>query len=141
MAELRHQILINAAPEKVYAALATSAGLRGWWTADSNADDKTGGKAEFGFGKRGMMYRMKIEKLEPGKLVVWTCYGDQPEWKGTTLTWNIAREGDAAVLRFTQSGWREVTDFCAGCNSMWGRLMFRLKAYAETGKADPQWTE
>jgi NAD(P)-dependent dehydrogenase (short-subunit alcohol dehydrogenase family) len=84
---------------------------------------------------------MKIEKLEPGKQVVWTCHGDQPEWNGTTLTWNIAREGDATVLRFTQSGWREITDFCASCNSMWGNLMFRLKTYAETGKVDPQWTE
>jgi uncharacterized protein YndB with AHSA1/START domain len=141
MAEIRHQVPINATPQRVYAALATSAGLRGWWTADSKADEKIGGKAEFGFDKRGMVFRMKIEKLEPGKQVVWTCHGDQPEWNGTTLTWNIAREGDATVLRFTQSGWREITDFCASCNSMWGSLMFRLKTYAETGKVDPQWTE
>ena len=45
MAEFKHQIPINAAPEKVYAALATSTGLKGWWTADSKADEKAGGKA------------------------------------------------------------------------------------------------
>jgi uncharacterized protein YndB with AHSA1/START domain len=44
MAELRHQIPINATPEKVYAALATQAGLRGWWTVDVAADEKVGGK-------------------------------------------------------------------------------------------------
>jgi len=49
MAEIRHQIAIEAPPEKVYAALATQAGLRAWWTADTIADHKTGGKAEFGF--------------------------------------------------------------------------------------------
>jgi uncharacterized protein YndB with AHSA1/START domain len=139
MAEFKYLVPINATPEKVYAALATTKGLQGWWTADSRADETAGGKAEFGFDRRGMVFRMKIEKLEPSKLVVWRCHGDQAEWNGTTLTWNIAREGDATVLRFTQSGWREITDFCAGCNAMWGHLMFRLKAFAETGKADPQW--
>ena len=141
MAKLKHQIPIDASPDKVYAALTTPSGLRGWWTADVRADEKAGGKAEFGFEKRAIVFRMNIEKLEPGKQVVWTCHGDQPEWNGTTLTWNIAREGDATVLRFTQSGWREITDFCTSCNSMWGHLMFRLKAYVETGKTDPQWTE
>ena len=45
MAEIKHQIPIQAAPEKVYAALATQQGLRGWWTADTDADEKVGGKA------------------------------------------------------------------------------------------------
>jgi Activator of Hsp90 ATPase homolog 1-like protein len=58
MAELRHQIPINATPEKVYAALSTQAGLRGWWTVDATADEKVGGKADFGFDKRQMVFRM-----------------------------------------------------------------------------------
>jgi uncharacterized protein YndB with AHSA1/START domain len=40
MAEMKHQIPIKAAPEKVYAAITTQAGLRGWWTADTKADEK-----------------------------------------------------------------------------------------------------
>ena len=141
MAEIKHQIAINAGPEKVYAALATPAGLKGWWTADSKADEKVGGKAEFGFDKRGMVFRMGIDKLEPRKMVVWTCYGDHPEWEGTTLTWNIAREDNGTTLRFTHSGWKSVSDFCATCNSTWGELMYRLKAYVEGGRADPHWRD
>jgi len=141
MAEIKHQILINTTPEKVYAALATQAGLRSWWTADSTADEKPGGKAEFGFDKRQMVFRMKIDKLEPGKQVVWTCYGDHPEWNGTTLTWQIAREGKATVLRFAQSGWKSVSNFCATCNSTWGELMYRLKGYLEGRNPGPHWKE
>jgi uncharacterized protein YndB with AHSA1/START domain len=141
MAEMKHQIPINAAPEKVYAALATSAGLAGWWTADSKADEKVGGKAEFGFDKRGMVYRMNIEKLEPGKQVVWTCHGDHPEWNGTTLTWTIAPEGKGSTLRFTHSGWKSASDFFAICNSSWGELMYRLKDYAEGKAPGPHWKE
>ena len=29
----------------------------------------------------------------------------------------------------------------SSCNSMRGQLMFRLKAFVETGRANPQWTE
>ena len=46
---------------------------------------EVGGKAEFGFDKRGMVFRMNIDKLEPSKRVVWSCQGDHPEWNGTVL--------------------------------------------------------
>jgi len=94
MADIHHQIPIDASPEKVYAALATPAGLRGWWTADVRADENVGGKAEFGFEKHAFVFRMNIEKLVPAKQVVWTCHGDHPEWDGTTLTWKISREDE-----------------------------------------------
>lgn len=141
MADLKHYVSIDASPTKVYAAIATQKGMRGWWTADTVMGEKAGGKAEFGFDKRGMVFRMDITKLDSEKLVVMTCHGDHPEWDGTTLTWTIAREDGQTVLHFTHGGWKKVTDFCAGCNSMWGNLMFRLKRYAETGKPNPQWTE
>jgi uncharacterized protein YndB with AHSA1/START domain len=123
MAEIRHQIPIKAAPEKVYAALATQAGLRGWWTADTKADEEVGGKAEFGFDKRGIVFRMTIDKLESGKRVVWSCHGDHPEWAGTVLTWTLSPEPDGTTLRFTHGNWKSMTDFCAVCNSSWGELM------------------
>ena len=141
MAELKHQVSINAAPENVYAALATSKGLKGWWTADSKADEKVGGKAEFGFDKRAMVFRMTVEKLDPGKQVVWACQGDHAEWNGTTLTWTIAPEAKSSTLRFTHSGWKSVSEYYAMCNSTWGELMYRLKDYVEGKAPGPRWME
>jgi uncharacterized protein YndB with AHSA1/START domain len=141
MAELKHQIPVNAAPDKVYAALTTKEGLRGWWTADSTADAKQGGKAEFGFDKRSAVFRMTIKTLEPAKRVVWSCHGDHPEWDGTTLTWTIAQKDGTSTLRFAHSGWNSMSDFCEMCNSTWGELMYRLKAYVESGRPDPHWRE
>lgn len=141
MAEFKHQIPINTTPDKVYAALATEKGLKGWWTADTRADEKAGGKAEFGFDKRGMTFRMKIDELVPGKRVVWSCYGDHPEWDGTRLTWTIAEENGASVLRFTHGAWKSYSDFCASCNSTWGELMCRMKDYLEGKNPGPRWRE
>jgi uncharacterized protein YndB with AHSA1/START domain len=140
MPDLKHMIPINAAPEKVYAAVATQAGMRGWWTADTQMDEKIGGKAEFGFDRREAVFRMTIDRLVPSNTVVMSCQGDEPEWAGTTLDWTIEPAPEGALLRFTHRGWREPTDFCASCNSMWGNLMFRLKAFAETSAPSPQWT-
>ena len=141
MAELKHQITIKAAPEKVYAAIATQAGLRSWWTADANADDSVGGKAEFGFDKRETVFRMRIEKIDPGKRVVWSCHGDNPEWNGTVLTWELEGDNDSTTVRFKQSKWKAATELYAICNSSWGELIYRLKNYVEGRKPGPLWRE
>jgi uncharacterized protein YndB with AHSA1/START domain len=141
MAELRHLVRINATPDRVYAAVGTQAGMRSWWTADTRMDETVGGKAEFGFEKGQTVFRMTIDKLDPGRCVIMRCHGDQPEWNGTTLTWDIIEDDGMTVLRFVHSGWREVTDFCTGCNSMWGNLMYRLKDSVEGQVRGPQWTD
>ena len=141
MADLKHQVPIDSAPAKVYQAVATQHGMRHWWTADTQMHEKAGGKAEFGFDKRGMVFRMDVRTLEPGKQVILDCYGDHPEWAGTKLTFTMAPQDGKTVLQLNHSGWKEVTEFCASCNSMWGNLMYRLKAYVEGGNPGPQWTE
>lgn len=70
-----------------------------------------------------------------------SCARGQPEWNGTTLSWRIESDGKQSIVRFTHGGWKAMTDYCAGCNSMWGRLLYRLKDFVESGKADPQWRE
>jgi uncharacterized protein YndB with AHSA1/START domain len=141
MTDLHFNVPINAAPAKIYGAIATESGMQGWWTRDTRMEPKVGGSAEFGFDRRAMVFRMRIDALDPSLKVRMSCAGDHPEWAGTTLEWQIEPAGSGAVLKFDHRGWRDATDFCASCNTMWGNLMFRLKAFVETGRASPQWTE
>src|SRR6266849_10044484 len=104
-----------------------------------HADGEVGGKAEFGFENRVMVFRMNIEELLPGKRVVWRCHGDHPEWDGTRLIWNISEEDSGTMLRFTHSGWKSMSDFCCSCNSTWGELMYRMKDYLEGRNPGPHW--
>jgi uncharacterized protein YndB with AHSA1/START domain len=134
MADMYHAISIAAPAEKVYEAIVTQAGLRAWWTADSVAEARVGSTAEFGFRNRAAVFRMRVEELQPGRRVVWACLGDVDEWKGTRLTWEIAPKDGGAELRFTHGDWRSTAGAYPLCNSTWGELMHRLKAYAE-GKA------
>lgn len=141
MTDLFHNVPINASPERVYAAVATQQGMRGWWTKDSELASKVGGKADFGFDHRSAVFHMTIDDLKPNRSIAMSCSGGNDEWAGTTLEWTIEPRDGGSFLKFFHRGWRDQSDFCTSCNSMWGRLMFRLKAYAETGTPDPQWTE
>jgi uncharacterized protein YndB with AHSA1/START domain len=141
MADLQHLITIAAPPDKVYAALATEAGMRSWWTADTTMDARVGGKAVFGFGRRATTFRMTVETLEPGKRVVLSCQGEPEEWNGTRLTWTITPEKTGAVLRFAHANWKVMSDMACLCNSTWGELMYRIKGAAEGAAPGPHWTE
>ena len=142
MADLKFIIPINADPDRAYAAVASQAGMRTWWTADTHMEETVGGEVEFGFEKRAAFFRMTIEKLDPGRCVILKCHGDQPEWNGTTLRWDFVRNEDGrTTLCFVHAGWRETTDFCSSCNAMWGNLMFRLKDSLEGKGRGPQWRE
>src|SRR5262252_1440764 len=131
MAEMKHQIRIVAPPRQVFASLTTQQGLKAWWTSDAIADERAGGKAEFGFDKRTTVFRMRILTLEPDRCLVWSCDGDHPEWKGTTLTWDLTADRDGTILRFAHSNWQSASEYYAMCNSTWGELMYRLKDYLE----------
>lgn len=134
MADALHQIQIEATPERVFAAITTSAGLRGWWTDDSVAEPRVGSTAEFGFGNRATVFRMRIAELKPNARVVWECLGDVDEWNGTRLTWNLAGQEAKTDVRFTHGSWRSIDGWFALCNTTWGELMHRLKNHVE-GKA------
>jgi uncharacterized protein YndB with AHSA1/START domain len=88
-----------------------------------------------------MVFRMTIEELEPGKRVVWRCHGDNPEWIGTVLTWDIVPDGTATVPRFSRNGWKSMSEMYAMCNSTWGELMYRMKDFLEGRNPGPHWHE
>ena len=135
---LMHMVSIEADANKIYEALSTTHGLASFWTADSHAEPKVGSIARFGF--HGPVLEMKVDELTPGKRVRWSTKGGFPEWTGTTVTWEIkpGKDGAHEVL-FKQEGWPEqlAAQELASVNYAWGRIVGRLKKYAETGKPEP----
>ncbi|TMD35159.1 MAG: SRPBCC domain-containing protein [Chloroflexi bacterium] len=135
---LMHSVQIDADADKIYEALSTSKGLASFWTADSHAEPKVGTTARFGF--HGPVLEMRVDELEPGKRVRWSTEDGFPEWKGTTVTWDIkpAKDGGQEVV-FNHDGWPEAVPAAelASVNYSWGRVVGRLKKYAETGKPAP----
>lgn len=137
MAEMIHEIAIAAPVERVFAALTAATELRQWWTTDSVAEPIVGTVAEFGFGNRSTVFRMRVAQLESPHRLVWECLGDPDEWAGTTLTWDIKPEEQGSRLRFVHSQWQATDGMFAFCNSTWGELMFRLRRHLEGESPGP----
>jgi uncharacterized protein YndB with AHSA1/START domain len=135
MAEIRHNVVIKAAPEKVYNAITTQEGIESWWCKNTTAKPELGFVNVFIFGK--FRNEMKVTVLTPNKKVEWECIGSIEEWVGTTISFDLEEKGGNTILRFTQGGWRAVTDTFASCNYDWALFMKSLKSFCETGVGTP----
>jgi uncharacterized protein YndB with AHSA1/START domain len=139
--DIRHEIIIQAPLQRVYEALTTQEGLQSWWTSDTQAVPEVGSVAVFGFFNRSTIFRMRIDELTPAKRVRWSCEGDVDEWIDTEIRFDLEPdEADGSKLRFRHKNWHSTAGIYAQCNTTWGNLMFRLKAFAEGKNPGPLFT-
>jgi uncharacterized protein YndB with AHSA1/START domain len=140
--DILHRVGIRAAPEKVYNALATRAGLADWWTRDTEGDGgRVGGALKFRFhnptGAEIGSFDMTVRELQPAARVLWQVTGGPDEWIGTTIRWELKQEEDYTIVRFRHEGWKEAAEFMHHCSTKWALFLMSLKALLETGKGAP----
>lgn len=137
MADIRHRFEIATVPSMAYAACATVAGLSSWWTPLVIGESEVGKTLVFCFGSEWAPTKMLVEELVPDELVRWTCVGGASEWIGTNLEYRFERTGQITILRFSQNGWKDATDFYALCNSAWAYYLAGLERLLQGGNANP----
>jgi uncharacterized protein YndB with AHSA1/START domain len=138
MSSIKDEIRIAAPLGKVYAALATEAGYRGWWNAVAEVPEQVGGEAQLKFVKDGtpINMRFRIDEMQPNQGVRWTCIAhDMPSWIGTTLDWKLTEAAGGVLVAFEHAGWKD-----AGPEAVaqgWKHFLSSLKLYVETGTGQP----
>jgi uncharacterized protein YndB with AHSA1/START domain len=136
MYRIKHQLVVNRPLDVVYKALTEQEGLSSWWTEETIASPQKGSTAEFKFGDR-YHNKMRVVELIRNRSVRWECLQGDPEWVGTTLTFDLEDVDGKTIVRFCHGNWRAETDFLASCNTHWGYYMRSLKSYCETGVGTP----
>ena len=131
-----HAVEVHADAESVYQAISTQSGVASFWTSDLDLEPVVGSVARFGFPGAPVDLRMRIDALEPGRLVRWSCLGDFPFWAGTTVSWELsAAASDGTSVLFRHDGWPE--DYpeleYAQVSYTWARIVGALKEFGETG--------
>jgi uncharacterized protein YndB with AHSA1/START domain len=144
MESINTTVDIAAAPAKIYEALTTTAGIKGWWTNDCQVGSQTGEEAAFRFNPMGsgggmMEVRFRLDRLAPGEAVQWTCIGQQnnPDWQGTQVTFKLRGQGGRTTLDFAHTGFAAKTPTYQACIAGWNHFMASLKQYVETGTGTP----
>jgi uncharacterized protein YndB with AHSA1/START domain len=141
MPDIIHRIGIKAGPAKVYDAIATVAGVAGWWTRETAGQSKVGGTVSTRFrnseGKEIGYMEFEVLKLEPNKEVQWRFKAGPEEWVGTDVTFQLTDVGDQTVVLFGHRNWREWVEFMAHCSMKWATFLLSLRELVETGKGSP----
>ena len=139
MAEILHQLSIKASPTNVYQALTEQKGLANWWTRHAKAEPLVNSVAQFTFDHGQVIFRMKILKLIPNRMVVWHCLGGHPEWNDTQIVFELApaSKTGVSVLNFSHSRWRRTDGILPKCSFDWAHYLASLRAYLEKGRGYP----
>lgn len=138
MPEILHLIKIRAAQDKVYRAVSTAEGIRGWWTHDAALDPKVGGNGEFGFYGHRMVIKVKVAELTPPRHVAWEPVSSTGGgFDGTTISFDLKSEDDVTSVLFAHRGFKAAGEQVASATTRWGFYLLSLKRYLETGKGTP----
>jgi uncharacterized protein YndB with AHSA1/START domain len=131
MPDILHRVGIEAEPMRVFEALSTLEGIRGWWIADTTGDAAEGGVFQF------RANRLTVIQADPA-CVRWRYAGPATEWVDTEIRFELVwRDGQTFVL-FTQAGWREPSEFMRHCSTKWATFLLSLKELVERGQGRPQ---
>lgn len=140
LSDMVHEVEIAADPATIYTAITTQAGEAAFWVTDNVIQPKVGSEASFRFKEAPVPLRMRVDALEPNARVKWTCLGDFPGWKGTTVTWTL-EPGSHAGKTKVEFRMGDLTGYpeadVGTVNYTWGQVVARLKGYAESGKPQP----
>lgn len=141
--DIKHKFEIKANTQKVYDALTTSEGIKGWWCKDCDIAREVGSVSVMRFDKDGTTVEMqfKITSLQPDHGVSWTCIANpNPAWINTTLNFELSQDGDSSILEFTHGAWDKKWDGEPMYNMVvetWSLFMASIKSYCEEGSGQP----
>lgn len=138
--QIQHDVLMRAAPEVVYDALATAAGLDAWFTTGATVDARPGGEIVFRWKEWGPARvtledaAYVLEAQQPERLA-FEWHPDSADYATTVSIRCEAVEG-GTVVRLRERGYRQTP---AGLRAMlacavgWGEALTLCKVYVEHG--------
>lgn len=136
MANIEHLQMIHVPATEVYKALTSVQGLSEVWTRELTVYEQVGAINEFHFGDNDLT-KMQIVELTPPKRIEWLCTESDPEWVGTTVSFELNEKNGKTDVILRHENWREITDFYRFCNYHWAMFLYSLKTYCEDGAGLP----
>lgn len=137
---------VDQTPDEAFAAITN---VRGWWSGQIDGNTESLGD-EFTYQYKDFhRSKQKLTEVIPGKKVTWDVVdghlnfvADKNEWKGTKVTFEIARKGDQTEVRFTHVGLLPDHECYGACSNAWTfYINDSLRSLIATGKGDPNEAE
>jgi len=136
------RIVVEQSPQQVFDAILN---VRGWWSEDIEGNtDKLNESFDYHF-QDIHRAKIKVTELAPGKKVVWLVEEnffeftqDKTEWTGTSILFEITRQGNKTQLVLTHQGLVPEYECYTVCRDAWTDFIQKsLFGLITTGLGNP----
>ena len=125
---------------KVFAAVATVSGLKGWRPPLVTGSAAQGRKIRFGFRGMDEFIIMRVTASEAPTYVEWRCetHSSLEEWKNSRPIFKFSRQANgASKLDFRHVGLGPNLECFDDCRLGWDHFLASIKSLCETGQGNP----
>lgn len=135
-------ILVDQTPKEVFDAINN---VRGWWSEEiEGCTEKLNDEFNYHY-KDVHISKMKLIEVVPNEKVVWRVVNnhfnftkDKSEWTGTTISFEISKQGKKTKLLFTHLGLVPEYECFDVCSEGWSNYINNsLRSLIMTGKGQP----
>jgi activator of Hsp90 ATPase-like protein len=136
-------IVVDQPAGEVFRAISN---VRGWWSEGVEGDTENLND-EFVYRHKDMHYsKQRLVEVVPGKKLVWLVTdsklsfikGNQSEWTGTRVSFDIAPKGNKTEILFTHNGLVPDIECFIACSRGWNYYLYNsLAKLITTGKGEP----
>ena len=139
MMDYTHRRTIGAPAERVFDALATLEGLRGWWTPLVSGAASPGDVLRFEFEGLDEHILMRVEDVRRPRQVRWTCveHSSLPEWSDTAIEFEIRAREHTCELEIIHRGLTPQLECYTHCEAGWEFFAVSIARLAESGRGMP----
>ena len=135
MADILHDLTIEAPPDRVFDCFTTPGGLDVWWTKTSAGEARLGAEFSLFFGPE-YDWRAKVTRCNPGREFELQMTRAHVDWLGTRVGVQLEKDGEGGTrVRFYHAGWPKDNEhwrISCYCWAMYLRLLRRYLEYGET---------
>ncbi len=133
---------VDKTPQQAFDAIKD---ISAWWSQEIvGSTDKVGDEFDYRY-KDVHRCKMRLVESALGKKVVWLVLDndfnfiqDKTEWKGTKISFDIARKGDKTEVHFTHVGLVPDYECYEVCTDAWSTyIKGSLRSLIATGKGQP----
>ena len=137
MATIYHTLRLKAPPEAVLEAVTTDKAITSWFTPDIDGS-VTGGNTATATFSNGIVIKFNVHRDNGNYHAHWQFVDGPGSAKNASATFDIQDLGNGETrVNFEYSGLLETDKALVTCNTLWGMLMGRLKAYTENAVTAP----
>jgi uncharacterized protein YndB with AHSA1/START domain len=134
------ELTIQAPPDRLFDAVATLDGLRGWWTPRASGTESLGGEIRLAFEGLDEHIDLQVIAWRRPVEVEWRVveHTALEDWNGTTIRFLLSARGPKSCsVAFRHLGLSPALSCYDACEAGWEHFLGSLATFVERGQGRP----